>query len=300
MNVNAQLLLRPLIVGSFFLTSLFAQTAAPKVDFPAPSPASTLKQRVGLTDIEVVYSRPGAKGRKIFGAPAALPLVPYGEVWRTGANNPTKITFSTPVKVGGKEVPAGSYGLYTIPGEREWTVMVNKIGEKDWGSYAYKAENDVARVTVKPTALQSSVETFTIGINDIKTESATLNLLWEKTHVAVPLQVDVVTKLKPQIEALMASGAEKTAQQYFQSAMFYFEQGLDPKKALEWMEAGLKKQPEAFYMVYRKGLILAKLGDKAGALAAAKASKEGAAKAQQAALRDEYLRLNDALIASLK
>ena len=292
--MNPTTCLRCLLVGSLLATSAFAQSsAAPKIDFPAPSPAATLKQRVGLTDVEIIYSRPGVKGRKIFGA-----LEPHGVVWRTGANNPTKITFSTPVKFGGTEVPAGTYGLYSIPGEKEWTVILNKIGEKDWGAYAYKAENDVARAKAQAVALPQAVETFTIDINDIKTESATLNLIWEKTRVPVKLEFDVVTKLRPQIEAVMAGNAEKKP--YFQAAMFTFENGGDLKKALEWMEAGLKEQPEAFYMVYRKGLILAKMGDKAGARAAALASKEAAAKDKRPSLRDEYIRLNDLLLASLK
>jgi len=285
--------LRCLIIGSFFATSLFAQSPAPKIDFPAPSPKSTLEQRVGVTDIKIEYYRPGVKGRKIFGG-----LEPYGVVWRTGANNPTKITFSTPVKFGGTEVPAGTYGLYSIPGDKEWAVIINKIGEKDWGAYAYNAQNDLARAKVKPVMLAQPVETFTIDINDIKAESATLNLSWEKTRVPVKIEVDTVSKLKPQIEAVMASDAPKKP--YFQAAMFYYENGGDLKKALEWMDAGLKEQPEAFYMVYRKGLILAKMGDKAGALAAAKASKEAAAKDKNELLKNEYIRLNDALMASLK
>ena len=291
--MNVSLFLRHGLVTACFATTLLAQTPAPKIDFPAPSPAASLKQRVGLTDIEITYFRPGVKGRKIFGG-----LEPYGVVWRTGANNPTKITFSTPVKFGGTEVAAGTYGLYSIPGDKEWTVILNKIGEKDWGAYAYNAANDAARAKVKPVALPQSVETFTIDINDIKTESATLNLSWEKTRVPVPLGFAVVSTLKPQIEAVMAGSAEKKP--YFQAAMFYFENGGDLKQALAWMDAGLKEQPEAFYMVYRKGLILAKMGDKAGALAAAKASKEAAAQDKRASLRDEYIRLNDALIASLK
>jgi hypothetical protein len=291
--MKTNLPLRFALIGSFFAATLLAQTPPPKIDFPAPSPKATVKQRVGLTDIEIEYYRPGVKGRKIFGA-----LEPYGVVWRTGANNPTKITFSTDVKFGGTSVPAGSYGLYSIPGENEWTVILNKIGEKDWGAYTYSEKNDAARVRVKPVKLTDPVETFTIGINDIRTESATLNLLWEKTRVPVKLEFDVVSQLKPQIEAVMASDAPKKP--YFAAAMFYFENGGDLKQALEWMDAGLKEQPEAFYMVYRKGLILAKMGDKAGALAAANESKKGAEKAPSPLLRDEYMRLNDTLIASLK
>lgn len=286
--------LRFLLVGSCVAASLFAQSPGPAIDFPQPSPTATFKQRVGLTDIEIIYSRPGVKGRKIFGG-----LEAYGLVWRTGANSPTKITFSTPVKFGGKPVPAGTYGLYSIPGEREWTVIINKIGDKDWGAYAYNPKNDVARATVRPAALNDLVETFTIDINDIRTESATLNLIWEKTRVPVKLQVDAVAPLKPQIEAVMASDAPKKP--YLQAAMFYYENGGSLKKALEWIDAAIKEQPQAYYIVYRKALIQAKMGDKAGALATAKASRAAAAKdAQRELLRAEYMRLNDTLIGSLK
>ena len=119
MKTKIILLACTLALGS--VAPAFAQTPAPKVEFPSPSPACTIKQRVGLTDIEVVYSRPGIKGRQIFGS-----LVPYDKVWRTGANNATKITFSTPVKLNGQDVAAGSYALYTIPGEDEWTIILNK------------------------------------------------------------------------------------------------------------------------------------------------------------------------------
>lgn len=285
--------LRVVLVSAVLGSPLAAQTPPPKIEFPAPSPTSTLKQRVGLTDIEVVYARPSVKGRKIFGG-----LEPFGVVWRTGANSATKITFSSAIKFGGKDVPAGTYGLFSIPGENEWSVILNRIEAKDWGAYSYKAENDVARVTAKPVTLSQPVETFTIDVNDLRTESATLNLIWDRTRVPVKIEVDPMSVLKPQIEAVMASGAEKKP--YFESAMFYFEAGGDLKQALQWMEAGLKQQPNAYWMIYRKGLILEKMGDKAGALAAAQASRELAAKAQTPLLRDEYLRLNDALIARVK
>ncbi len=273
--------------------AVLGQTPAPKIEFPAASPPATLKQRVGVTDIEITYSRPSAKGRKIFGS-----LEPYGAVWRTGANSPTTIAFSTPVKFGGKDVPAGKYGLFSIPGEQEWTVIVNKVDAKDWGAYNYKSENDVARVTVKPVKLAQKVETFAIDVSDIGPQSAHLNLAWEGVRVPVKIEVDVVGQLKPQIEAAMKGAGDKKP--YFPAAMFYFESNVDLKQALAWMNEGLKEQPNAFWMIYRKGLILAKLGDKAGALEAAKASRAMAEKDQRAGIREEYLRLNDALIASLK
>lgn len=263
----------------------------PSLELPAPSPTATLKQRVGVTDIEVVYSRPGVKGRVIFGG-----LEPWGEVWRAGANSATKVTFSTPVKLGGQDVPAGTYALFAKLGQDEWTVILNKVSGQ-WGAYAYDPKNDVVRVPAKPVKLAEPVETFTIDFNDLRDDSATLNLTWEKTRVSVKLEVDVVKQLVPKIEAFMASDAPKKP--YVEAAMFYLDHQLDLKKALAWMEAAIAANPDAFYLVYRKAKVQAALGDKAGALATAKASIEGANKAG-GAIKDEYVRLNEALIASLK
>lgn len=282
-------------LGSLLACTSFAQPApkapaTPRIDAPPPSPAATLKQRVGFTDIEIAYARPSARERKIFGG-----LVPYGEVWRTGANTSTKVTFSTPVKFGPQELPAGSYALFSIPAADEWTVIFNKV-TGEWGAYTYKAENDALRVKARPVALGESVETFTIDINDVRTESATLNLVWEKTRVPVRFQVDVVKPVIAQIDAAMASGATLPAGAYFTAAMFYFDNGLDLNKARAWVEEATKGDRPPFYMLYGKARILARLGDKAGATAAARqsiAAAEGAAKA-------EYTRLNEALIASLK
>ena len=174
-----------------------AQT--PKVDFPAASPACTLKQRVGLTDIEIDYSRPGVKNRTIFGG-----IVPYGQVWRTGANAATKITFSTPVNLNGNDIPAGTYALFTIPGEDEWTVIINK-GAAQWGAFQYDEKADVARFKVTPVELAEQIETFTIEFNRIRDDSAEINLVWDQTVVPVKIEIELTGKLVPQIEAAMAS-----------------------------------------------------------------------------------------------
>ena len=280
------------IAGLALSAGLFAQAPAAKIAFPDASPAASFKQRVGLTDIEVEYSRPSMHGRKIFGG-----LEPYGAVWRSGANTATKVTFSTAVKFGGVDVPAGSYALFSIPGADEWTVILNKVVGQ-WGAYTYDAKNDFVRVKAAPTALPWPVETFTISFNDLANESAaTLSLYWENVRVPVKIEVDVASILVPQIEAAMAAPDGKKP--YFASAMFYFENGLDLKKALVWMDAAIAEQPEAFYMVYRKGLILEKTGDKAGALAAAQKSLEMAKKAP-GLVGTEYSRLNEALIARVK
>jgi hypothetical protein len=265
-------------------------TQPPKVDFPAASPSSTLKQRVGVTDIEINYSRPSVKGRVIFGG-----LEKFGAVWRTGANSATKISFSTPVKLNGTEIPAGTYELFTIPGQQEWTVIIHK-NVSEWGAYAYDPKDDVARVTAKPVTLAEPIETFTIDVNDLRDESATLNLAWEKTRVPVKIEVELTSKLVPQIEAVMAGEGKKP---YAQAAMFYLDHNLDLKKASAWMDAAIAAEPNGFYYMYHKARILAKQGDKDGAVAMAKKSIEVAAKAGGPA-KDEYIRLNETLLASLK
>jgi hypothetical protein len=245
-----------------------------------------LKQRVGLTDIEVVYSRPGMKDRTIFGS-----LVPYGQVWRTGANNATKITFSTPVKLNGTEIAAGSYSIYTIPGESEWTIIINKNTGQSGTQYDEKA--DVARFKATPVTLTKPMETFVIEFTDIRDESARLNLAWENTIVPIKFEVELTGKLVPQIEAVMASDANQKP--YYQAAMFYYDHGQDLSKAGKWVDAAIAER-ETHYIVYLKAKILAKLGDKEGAIAAAKRSTELAITAKDTG----YVKLNEDLISSLK
>jgi hypothetical protein len=271
--------------GLFCATGLLAQT--PRLEFPTPSPACTIKQRVGLTDIEVVYSRPSMKGRVIFGN-----VVVYNEVWRTGANAATRVSFSTPVKLNGMNVPAGTYALYTIPNETLWTIILSK--DTAASVFDYKQANDLGRFTVSPATLtDTSIETFTIEFNHIREESAVLNLAWDKTIVPLRLEVEVVSKLLPQIEtAMSAPGNQKP---YFQAAGYYYDHGQDLQKALAWVDAAIA-QNEAYYIVHLKAKILAKLGQKEAAITAAKHSTELALKAKDNA----YVKLNEQLIASLR
>jgi hypothetical protein len=284
--MNSKILLSSLVLASglVFTCGLLAQT--PKVDFPAASPACTLKQHVGLTDIEIVYSRPGVKGRPIFDG-----LVPYGQVWRTGANNATKITFSTPVKLNGAEIPAGTYALFTIPGETEWTIIISK--DTAASIFNYNQTNDLVRVKATPVKLSQTIETFTIEFTDIRDESATLNLLWEKTLVPVKIEIELTGKLVPQIEAVMS--AAEGRKPYYQAALFYYDHGQDLQKASKWIDAAIADR-ETYYIVHLKAKILAKLGDKEGAIAAAKHSTELAIKAKDTG----YVKLNEDLISSLK
>lgn len=264
-----------------------AYADAPKVEFPAPSPACTIKQRVGLTDVEIEYSRPSVKGREIFGG-----MIPYGKVWRTGANKATKITFSTAVKLNGTEIPAGTYALMTIPNKDEWTVIINK-GSDQWGAYKYDEKGDLARIKAKPVSLNQAVESFTIDFDNLRDESADLDLSWEKTRVPVKIEVDVTEKVLSQIKEVMASDAKQKP--YYQSAMFYYNHGQDLKQAKEWVDKAIAER-EAHYVFYLKAEILAKLGDNEGAIAAAKQSSDLAEKAND----PSFVKLNADLIKSLK
>lgn len=282
-----------LALGASFLSPP-AHALAPQgetIDFPAASPLGKFEQRVGLTDVSVEYSRPSVKDRTIFGD-----LVPFGQVWRTGANAATKVTFSTDVTFGGTPVPAGTYALFTIPGEKEWTVMLSKVVGQ-WGSYAYDQKDDAARVKIKPIALAEPVETFTIDVGHLRDASAHLTLTWDRTRVAVPIATDLVKTLVPRIEEVMASAAEKKP--YLAAAMFYYEHDLDLARALDWINAAALEQPEAVWIVYRKALIQAKAGDTAGAVATAKKAMELAKKAG-GSLGSEYTHLSQSLLARLQ
>jgi hypothetical protein len=280
----------------FLAAALTGQVPAqtPAITFPAASPACTLKQRVGLTDVTVVYSRPGVKGRTIFGG-----IVPYGQVWRTGANQATKITFSTPVKLEDHDVPAGTYALFAIPTENDWTIILS-TNVNQWGAFQYAQKDDLLRFQVTPVTLQDTrIETFTIEFNQIRDESAIINLVWDQTVVPLHLAVDVSRTLVPQIEAAMAAPGKKDAGLCFQAANFYYGHGLDLAKALDWVDAGLADNPRiAFEMLHLKAQILAKQGDKTGAIAAAKQSSDLAVKVEGPG--SSFIKMNQDLISSLQ
>lgn len=289
---SRRILLASVLGFAVLVGPAFGQSAtpAPKLEFPAASPAATLKLRVGVTDIEIDYSRPSMRGRTIFGG-----LVPYDQRWRTGANNATRLSFSTDVTLNGVAIPAGKYELFTIPGQAEWTIIIHK-NMSQWGDYQYDAKNDVVRFKAKPVTTSTPTETFAIGLSELRDSSATLYLAWEKTRVPIKLEVDTVGILKPRIEAAMATPGGKKP--YAQAAMFYYENNLELPTALGWMNAALAENPKAFWLLYRKGLILSKMGDKKAALEAAKQSLAMASEAK-GSMKDEYVRLNEALIASL-
>ncbi len=261
-------------VGFFAVLPVFiplarVSAAEKEFQFPAPSQHSTITQRVGLTDVSVDYSRPDKHGREIFGG-----LVPYGKVWRTGANAPTRIKLSDAVKIEGKELPAGEYAFYTIPGENEWTIIFSK-NLKLWGAYGYKPDADALRVTAKPTTLPNEVETFTIGIANLKDDGATITLDWDKTRVPVELTTNTVEKVNAEIAEGLKNPAELKPGFYYQAASFYYDHDKDLDQAAKWIDTAIEKQKEPRYFIYyKKAQIEAKLGRKDKAKAAAEKSIE--------------------------
>jgi hypothetical protein len=255
------------------------------VKMPAPSPSQTIHQDFALSFVEVNYSRPAIKGRTVMGD-----LVPYGKVWRTGANSATTITFGEDVTFGGKPVKAGKYGLLTIPGQSEWIVILTKSLDVT-SPAAYKPENDVARITASAEKLPFSLENFMITFDDVQSSTVTMMLIWEKTLVPVKITADVDPKIMADIDAAM-KGEKKP---YFQAAVYYLETNRDLKQALTWINAAIAENPKAFYMVYQKARIQAKAGDKK----AAKATAEQSIELSKAAKNDDYVALNQKLIATL-
>ena len=264
-----------------------------QVRIPAASPAGSVSTTVGLTDVKIDYSRPRVKGRTIFGS-AATVLVPNGKIWRTGANNGTKISFSGDVKVEGIAVPKGEYLVITWPGATEWTVALNKNVEMGGDLDKYDAAQDAANFKVKPEKLTEKVETMTFNIGDISddSKSAKVQLAWENTSVKFTVSADYDA-------AVMASIQENTKvdpYNYFQAAVYYLENGKDLKQALEWVNKAADGMESPFWVLHQKAKIQKGLGDKQGAMATANASLESAKKANN---RD-YQMMNENLIKSLK
>ena len=252
---------RILLAGLFLSASILSEA---QLKTPAPSPVQNLRQDFGLGTIELSYSRPGVRGRKVYGD-----LLPYGQVWRTGANSATTISFTDEVIVGGKKVPAGKYGLLTIPGAKQWIVILTK--QTNVTSPAdYNAEQDVVRVNVSTTKSKTSTETFTLSIQDIKPTSCNLVMSWEKRSFSLPIQTEIEGKIMASIETAMKT--EKPP--YYNAAMYYMDNGKDLNQALAWFDKAVESNPTAFWIHYQRANCLAKLGKKAEAIAGAEKSKQ--------------------------
>lgn len=238
------------------LSAHLALAQAQNLRVPVLSPLTLIEQEVGLTKVKLSYARPSAKGRKIFGD-----LVPYNAIWRTGANASTQLTFTEDVKIAGNALKAGTYALYSIPGETEWTMIIHtNTRHRALSGNVYKQEEDAFRFKVKPGRTSAFVETFTIGFSDITSSSMNLKLAWENTQVKFPIEFDVDARVAEQIAALSAAPGGMSHQNYFLAAEYNFHNSKDLKKADEWILTALEKSPKN----PRYGLLRARILDKAG------------------------------------
>lgn len=269
-----------------FAITLSSVSFAQSLVTPQPSTPQTIKQNFGLSSIELSYSRPNSKGRVIFGD-----LVPFGNVWRTGANSATTLTFGEEVTIGDKKIAAGKYGLLSIPSKNSWIIIITKQLDVTSPS-AYKAESDLVRVNVNPVAIANKVETFTMQFTNVKSSSCELNLQWENTSISLPISTDVDSKVMKQIENIMS----KDNLPYYSAAMYYLESGKDLNQALSWFNKAVEQSPNAYYMHHQKANCLAKLGKKQEAIATATKSLELA----KAAKNPDYVKLNEDLLKTLK
>ena len=257
-----------------------------QLKMPAPSPTQIIKQDFALGSIELTYSRPSIKGRKIFGD-----LVPYNAVWRTGANAATIIKFNDPVEIGGKKIDTGSYALYSIPFDGSWEIILNK-GITNWGSDGYKQTDDVVRFKVNTMKMKEAAETFTMQFANIKPESCELHIMWDKTAVAIPITALIKDRMRASLEKAMM-GEKKP---YWNAAQFYNEYDKNSAKALENINGAVAQNPKAFYMWLYKAKIEKEMGDKKAAMASSKKSLELAREAKN----EDYVKMNEDLMKKLK
>lgn len=235
---------------------------------PRPSPAASVTQTVGVTEVTINYSRPGVKGRTIWGE-----LVPYGEVWRTGANENTTIRFSTPVKVEGHELPAGIYGLQTIPTKEQWTVIFSKDAD-EWGAFNYKPENDALRIQVQPQPAEFR-ERMAFDFEDVTDASAEVVLHWEKLKVPFKLEVDT-----PKLAVEGVQGQLRW-QSFVQAANFCIQANACLDEAGRWLDASIALEP-TFSNQRAKAMLLAKKNDYKGAVSWGEKALSAAKAATQA------------------
>ncbi|TDQ75339.1 DUF2911 domain-containing protein [Sphingobacterium yanglingense] len=275
-----------LSIATAALLFLGVEQSTAQVKLPPSSSSQTITQGLGIKDIVLSYQRPNKNNRVIFGG-----LVPYGEVWRTGANNIPSITFAEEVSIEGNKVPAGTYGLFTIPNKNEWTIILSK-NVKQWGAYQYKKEEDLLRFNVKPQVLTNNVETFTIAFEDVTVKSAKITLAWEKTKVGFNITTDQSKEILANIDQAML-GENKP---YLHAAQYYLNNGLDINKAVEWIKKGDEGNTSAPHLKYWKAKILDKAGDKAGARKAAQEGIEMATKLNN----PEYVKMNTEALKAIK
>jgi tetratricopeptide (TPR) repeat protein len=273
-----------------FLTLLMSSTQvlfSQALKTPTPSPMQTLKQGFALTDISIEYYRPSAKGRTVFGD-----VVPFGKMWRTGANGATKMTFGENVKIQGKDVPAGTYAIYTIPNKDNWEVLIYKDLKLGGNVNDYKQENELIRFTVPVVNMNDFVETFTVNVANIQASSCAIELTWEKTKISF----NVVAEIDQAIMGSIDKAMNVDSKPYYQAASYYYENNKDMAKALEWITKAVDQNPKAYWVALLKAKIELKSGDKKAATTSAQKVIELAKEAKN----DDYVKMAEKLISEAK
>ncbi|MEB2779146.1 DUF2911 domain-containing protein [Algoriphagus sp. C2-6-M1] len=272
---------------ALLLCSLFS--TAQQIQMPQASPSARIAQKVGLTDVTVDYSRPSTKDRKIFGE-----LVPYGQVWRTGANGATVLSFSTDVLIDGKNIPAGQYALYAIPGKSEWTMILSK-NTKLWGAIGYDPSEDVLRFTTQPAKLSKRNETFEISFANMTDTGSDLSLKWEKTKVDFRIETEVDPLVMAQIKEYVIESESTDPSLLYSAASYYYTNSKDMNQAYDWINESVEGDPK-YWTMHLKAKIAAALGKKTEAVESA----EEAIELAEEAGNQDYVGLNERLIKSLK
>jgi hypothetical protein len=257
--------MKHVFLSALLLVTTMVSNAQSPLKLPALSPNAKITQDFSTSSIEISYSRPSMRGRKIFGD-----VVAYDKVWRTGANSPTKIKIGEDLEIGGQKVKQGEYVLYTRPGKAEWEVVLSN-GSGPIGPEGYSRDFDVAKFNVKPSVMDNNIQTFTIEITDITFTTCKIELTWERTKVAIPVVAHNAAQIEENIEKAISHPAQIP---YFQAANYYFESGIKTDLANTYVNKALDQDPKAFYIWYLKARIEQKRGNKEEAIAAAKKSME--------------------------
>lgn len=274
-----------LVLAMFFVVN-FTQA---QISTPQPSPAATISQMVGMTNVTVSYSRPSVKGRVIFGD-----LLKYDKVWRTGANQATKITFADEVIIEGNKLAKGDYAIMSIPSASEWTIIFSKNLTTNEGTY--KQEEDALRVKVKSIKTPAKVESFTISFLDLAMNAALLEFAWDNTAVRVKVETDVDSKVEKQIADF--TNPNKDWNGFFQAASYYFNNNKDINKAYEWIVKSTSMQPQ-YWTLYLKAQIEMKMKKYQDAIASAEKSMQ-MAKSATPAPNMQYVEFNEKLLSEAK
>ena len=273
-SISLHLMMAFLFVGSCAI--------AQQINTPAPSPGSELNQKVGLVDITIEYSRPGKKGREIYGD-----LVPFGEMWRTGANAATKFSISDDIQINDKTLPEGTYALLTVPGEDEWKINFYIYESASWPTYADMTP--VLTTTVTPKKIDNTVETFTIDVNNIRNEGATLDLAWENTLVSIPFSVNTKEKVMAQINQFAKNPEMGLSNAYYNAASYMLQEKENLELALDFASKAADLRPNAYWIKRTEALLLAEMKKYDEAIKAAEKSKELAEKAGN----QQYVNMNE-------